>query len=921
MNAGMEESPANQSLRRELLGPTPSPAGAEEPPLLAQDAQDRVYVGDGRWFHSNKFFVPDPSARVFLQTLREQVPLNRRMDVLNIGIGPWSFALGLADRVGRLTAVDKDPTLAGWARENVEAYGLSNVQVLQAGASEFLTHEAAGRKYDLIIAAPAMVPFSEPMKAVVRGLGREYADAFISMNDGGSNGRREVDRLLEKAPSLLKPGGSLLLLHPQFLGLGKTQEKLASVGLQGRILYQEDIQMMARPPSTNFLIQFLDFIEGANGVHLRAKSGGVVYRLAILQITPAAGAEEMDISTWDYSALNVETRGGEDVVPIPAQGLLITPAVRDAILNRISTNGGVPLWLSNRSRLVLGITPGTLEVRAENKSQFFVFQPPAFRVGVGRNPGEPEDLYHDGFQPHDSAAVFMNDPSIANLHLEIDLVPDGTVKIHNRARNRWAYIPLDALKAIQAAVKAQSEPQAGAEEAEIVFGKTGLSILELKEQLEHYLPWGFDYYDGSQERKNYQGGASALPFFSPWEGEGVLSLFALKTERTLFDLSIQRGDPHVPPDRVYAVITGRSAGRAGAEEEPTPEQITERIHVMADVTHDLVDLLRETRNETRRPLLAIVQDQRYMEEVITLLFSEDKQLRASLRKAGLTIADVKASIQALVQSPRGHVKLILAEPLFSAMALGRAAGLPLDSSDLLDQMRASIAARNAVGNWPQQSDLIYPLEESALLQLAEWAKHSVGLSAAGAEEVQIQAVFNQLLKEPEVRGPLLDKGWFPLSAKRAQALGFKAAGGLITGGVIIADSAKLTDPSHAILAEDGLGNQAVEKMLAWIRAGDGAPEVVRNARLFNAHKGDLIVLKAKPDLTVEQVQALLKDNGIEGPASARTLVGAVKEVENLPIFAFQLLAGEEGLPAVVVLNVAVRLQDEAGNSYTLILMA
>ena len=177
-------------------------------------------------------------------------------------------------------------------------------------------------------------------------------------------------------------------------------------------------------------------------------------------------------------------------------------------------------------------------------------------------------------------------------------------------------------------------------------------------------------------------------------------------------------------------------------------------------------------------------------------------------------------------------------------------------------------------------------------------------------------MFNRLLKEPEVRGPLLDKGWVPLSAKRAKALGFKAAGGFI-----IADSAKLTDPAQAIIAENGLGNEAVEKMLAWIRAGDGAPEVVRNARLFNVRKRDLIVLKAKPDLTVEQVQALLKDNGIEGPASARTLVGDVPKVQNLPLFAFQLLAGEEGLPAVVVLNVAVRLQDEAGNSYTLILMA
>lgn len=104
-----------------------------------------------------------------------------------------------------------------------------------------------------------------------------------------------------------------------------------------------------------------------------------------------------------------------------------------------------------------------------------------------------------------------------------------------------------------------ASPSAGAEE-EIVLGRTALSVWELNEEIERTLPWGFDYYNGSDDRKNYLGGASALSFAKPWEGFPILGGFILKTERTLFDLTIYRGDPAAPKDRTYAVIIGRSAG-------------------------------------------------------------------------------------------------------------------------------------------------------------------------------------------------------------------------------------------------------------------------------------------------------------------------------------------------------------------------
>lgn len=182
---------------------------------------------------------------------------------------------------------------------------------------------------------------------------------------------------------------------------------------------------------------------------------------------------------------------------------------------------------------------------------------------------------------------------------------------------------------------------------------------------------------------------------------------------------------------------------------------------------------------------------------------------------------------------------------------------------------------------------------------------------------RLQEIVVRVLGNQGLRADLKRDGWVPVDAKPIRAMGFKAAGAFI-----LADSARDPDPTQMILSENGLGNKAVEKLLAWIQAGDDAPEVIHNARLLNARKGrDLVVLKKTPKLSVQDVQKLLGANGIEGLDAVRTVIGDVKEVENLPIFAFQLLAGENNLPAVVVLNIAVRFQDEAGDFYTLVVMA
>lgn len=182
---------------------------------------------------------------------------------------------------------------------------------------------------------------------------------------------------------------------------------------------------------------------------------------------------------------------------------------------------------------------------------------------------------------------------------------------------------------------------------------------------------------------------------------------------------------------------------------------------------------------------------------------------------------------------------------------------------------------------------------------------------------QLQEVFNQLLEEDSaMRQALESRGWVSLQPGQVGAFGYQAIGGFI-----VADSAKLTDASHAVIADEDLGNELAERALVWIRAGKAAPDVVKNAQRMNARRGDLLVFEEETGLTADQVKQLLVENGIEGAEAVRAVMGDRLQVRALPVFAFQLFASEDGLPPVIVLSVAVQLQDEAGNTYKLILMA
>jgi release factor glutamine methyltransferase len=86
----------------------------------------------------------------------------------------------------------------------------------------------AGQQFDVIASNPPYVP-SELARP--RGLERAWA--------AGRDGRALLDRLIAEAPSRLRPGGALLIVHSALIGGDETLERLAAAGLEADVAARE----------------------------------------------------------------------------------------------------------------------------------------------------------------------------------------------------------------------------------------------------------------------------------------------------------------------------------------------------------------------------------------------------------------------------------------------------------------------------------------------------------------------------------------------------------------------------------------------------------------------------------------------------------------------------------------------------------
>jgi release factor glutamine methyltransferase len=137
--------------------------------------------------------------------------------VLDVGTGTGALALAAAlSGAAEVIAVDDCARAVFAARVNACLRGLP-VRVFRSDLFEAV----AGQVFDVIVANPPYV-CSDGLRGV-----RGPAHAW----DGGSSGRVVLDRLCSAVPSLLAPGGVLLLVQSALSGVQDTICRLRAQGL------------------------------------------------------------------------------------------------------------------------------------------------------------------------------------------------------------------------------------------------------------------------------------------------------------------------------------------------------------------------------------------------------------------------------------------------------------------------------------------------------------------------------------------------------------------------------------------------------------------------------------------------------------------------------------------------------------------
>ncbi|WP_433872410.1 HemK2/MTQ2 family protein methyltransferase [Saccharopolyspora sp. CA-218241] len=143
--------------------------------------------------------------------------------VLDVGTGTGALAIAAARAgAGRVLAVDVSRRAVLAARLNTALRGLP----VRVARTDVLRQELLER-FDVIVSNPPYVPASEST-VPTRGRARAW--------DAGRDGRALLDRLCALAPALLRPRGTLLLVHSALSDVDTTLRRLRGSRLAASVV-------------------------------------------------------------------------------------------------------------------------------------------------------------------------------------------------------------------------------------------------------------------------------------------------------------------------------------------------------------------------------------------------------------------------------------------------------------------------------------------------------------------------------------------------------------------------------------------------------------------------------------------------------------------------------------------------------------
>jgi release factor glutamine methyltransferase len=166
-------------------------------------------------------FRPRSDTWLLAAVMRRQ-PQLRGGTVLDVCTGSGALAIAAALAGARaVTAIDVSRRAVLSARLGARLNGV-RVEALRGD----LLGAVRGRRFDLIVSNPPYLPGAAGGPPA-RGQARHI--------EGGANGRRLLDRLIDSAPAHLTPGGILLVTHSSLNGELATLERMQAAGLEPAI--------------------------------------------------------------------------------------------------------------------------------------------------------------------------------------------------------------------------------------------------------------------------------------------------------------------------------------------------------------------------------------------------------------------------------------------------------------------------------------------------------------------------------------------------------------------------------------------------------------------------------------------------------------------------------------------------------------
>ncbi|WP_330456013.1 methyltransferase [Streptomyces sp. NBC_00820] len=165
-------------------------------------------------------YVPQTDTRLLGRAMRRE-KITSRTEVLDLGTGSGLLAVEAARLGGRVTAVD----ISWRAVATAWCNALLNGQTVRVRHGD-LTSAVPGCRFDLVVTNPPYVP--SPAHVQPRGRSRAW--------DAGQDGRLLIDRICDAAPAVLRPAGTLLIVHSHLCGVDDTLARLRQAGLHGEVV-------------------------------------------------------------------------------------------------------------------------------------------------------------------------------------------------------------------------------------------------------------------------------------------------------------------------------------------------------------------------------------------------------------------------------------------------------------------------------------------------------------------------------------------------------------------------------------------------------------------------------------------------------------------------------------------------------------